>query len=464
MTITAHLGDRDVELHVPREWHVTVAEPPAAPPLPDLDAAIEATLRRPLGSPRLRELAEAAVARAGGERRHATAVVVVTDSTRECPDNHFLPPVLRELEGAGIGRADIAVLVATGLHRASTTEEKRAMLGPEIVAGYRVLDHDALDPDSIVDLGVTSGGIPVTTNRIARDADLLVATGVVEPHHYAGYSGGAKTVAIGVAGEPTIAATHGIAMLDHAAVRLARLDGNPFHEAVTEIGRMVGLDFVVNVVSDAHGRPLAVAAGEPEAVHRHLAAVAADAFTVPVDRQADVAIAGVASSKAANLYQASRAVTYLHFAPIPAVRPGGVYLLPAAIPEGAGEGVGERRFLAAFRDAGDPLAVMDRLRRDGVRGGEQRAYLVAAVLGAAAIVVVGAKRPDVAEACGMRTALTLDEGLALAQTLARAGAGAEAGTPADATLTRAGRSRPIELLIVPQAITTLPIVTPTTLA
>ncbi len=426
-------------------WRVTVAEPPERPaPVDlDLDAAIAAALARPLGSASLRDLATAAAARAAAEGRPPSATIVITDATRDCPDDRFLPPILREIEAGGIAAAGVRIIVATGLHRASTADEKRRMLGPAVVERYRVVDHDALDPAVIVDLGRTAAGIPITTNRAALEADLLVATGVVEPHQYAGFSGGAKTVAIGVAGEATIAATHGIAMLDHPGVRLARLDGNPFHEAVVEIGRRVGLDFVVNVVMDPDGRPLEVASGEPEAVHHPLAEIAAGAHAVGVARQADVAIAVVDGSKGANLYQATRGVTYLHFGPVPAVRPGGVYVLAAAIPEGAGDGVGERRFFAAMRDAVSPEELLDRLRRDGALAGEQRAYIVASVLREASIVVAGAERPDVAEACGLLTAPTLPDALRLAGDLARA------------TLPAAERGRPLGLLVVPHATRTL---------
>jgi len=479
--IVVPLGAGSTSARVPAGWHATLAVPPRLPALGDLDRAIAEALARPVAGPTLPELAARAAARARTAGRAPRAVIAVTDATRDCPDDRFLPPLLAALEAGGIAAPGITILVATGLHRASTEAEKRAKLGPAIVARYRVVDHDAQAPDAIVDLGRTAAGIPATTNRLALEADLLVSTGVVEPHQYAGYSGGAKTVAIGLAGEPTIAATHGVAMLDQPGVRLARLEGNPFHEAVVEIGRLVGLGFVINLVADADGRPLAVAAGEPEAVHHRLATVAAEAFTVPVARQADIAIAGVGAPKEANLYQATRAVTYLHFAPVPAVRPGGVYLLPATIPEGAGAGVGERRFFEALRDAPGPGELVERLRREGARGGEQRAYLVARVLREASIIVVGAEHPEVPAACGMRTAATLDEGLALAGELVRA------GDPTDRTPDRTreptadrdrppgvgrpqevgrpqgvGRpqevGRPLELLVVPHAIRTLPVV------
>ena len=407
-------------------------------------------IKNPVAGPPLEALAAERVVRARAGGRLPTATVVVTDATRDCPDDRFLPPLLGAIERGGIAPDDTTILVATGLHRASTPEEKRAKLDEPIAGRYRVVDHDARDHGTIVDLGETASGIPATVNRTAFEADLLIATGIVEPHQYAGWSGGAKTVAIGVAGESTIAATHAPAFIDRPGVRLARLAGNPFHEAVVELGRRAGLAFVINAVLDADGNAVHVAAGEPETVHEHLVALAAPETTVPIRRQADIAIAGVGVPKDVNLYQATRAVTYLHFAPVPAVRTGGVYVLPATIPEGAGHGVGERRFFEALATAAaepDGFArLVGRLRRAGARPGEQRAYVVARVLAEASIIVVGAGDPAVPRAVGMHAASTLDEALDLAGDLLERGRA------------KSSRPGPIELLVVPHAIRTLPII------
>ncbi len=440
------LGDDEVAVNVPAGWRAELAVPPDHPVLADLDSAIAHALDRPVAGPPLSELAARAVSRAGDDRRRPRIVIAVTDATRECPDDRFLPPMIERLGSGGVADNDITIVVATGLHRASTQTEKTTRLGPGLVGRHKIVDHDAADGGALVDLGRTEAGVPIVVSRLAADADLLLATGIVEPHQYAGYSGGAKTVAIGLAGEPTIAATHGVAMLDHPGVRLARLEGNPFAAAVVEIGRRLDVAFVINLVPDADGRPVAVAAGEPSATQARLAEVAARIATVPARIPVDIAVAGVGAPKDANLYQASRAVSYLHFGPRPAVRPGGVYVLPATIPEGAGEGVGERRCYAALASMRDPAELLDRLRREGTRGGEQRAFIVASVLRDAAIVVVGANRPDVVRACAMHAASTLDEGLALAGDLARA------------SLPSGEAGRELRLLVVPHAIRTLPIV------
>jgi lactate racemase len=439
------LGQGEVAVNVPAGWAAELAAPPENPVLADLDAAIVVALDRPVAAPLLSQLAAGAVARAAGDGRRPRVVIAVTDATRECPDDRFLPPMIERLRSGGVADDDITIVVATGLHRPSTSAEKTMRLGPGLVGRHQVVDHDAGAAGALVDLGRTGAGVPIVVSRVAAEADLLLATGIVEPHQYAGYSGGAKTVAIGLAGEPTIAATHGIAMLDDPGVRLARLDGNPFAATVDEIGRRLNVAFVINLVPDADGRPVAVAAGEPGATHAKLAEVAARIATVPARIPVDIAVAGVGAPKDANLYQASRAVSYLHFAPRPVVRLGGVYVLPATIPEGAGDGVGERRCYEALASMSSPTELLDRLRREGTRGGEQRAFIVASVLRDAAIVVVGAERPDIVRVCAMHAAPTLGEGLALAGDLARA------------SLPSGEAGRELRLLVVPHAIRTLPI-------
>ena len=208
--IRVPLGDSTIETNAPSGWKVSVAQ---------LSQNGQASNPAPLElSPSLKELAHGA----------KTAVIAYTDATRACPDAIIVPPLLSELEAAGIPRDGITLLCAVGMHRASTYEEKVAKLGPDIVERYRVIDHD---PQSTVEFGEYKG-VPLTINPICLETDLLLATGVVEPHHYAGWSGGGKTVAIGCAGAATISATHSPRMLDDDSVRLGRVEGNIFQEVV----------------------------------------------------------------------------------------------------------------------------------------------------------------------------------------------------------------------------------------
>lgn len=376
-----------------------------ARPLPDPQAAIQAALDAPLASPALEQLVAAIKPR--------SVCIVFTDASRACPDHLLAPAVLARLHAAGVPDDAITLLCAVGLHRDSTDAERRNKLGDSVVDSYRIIDHNARDRANLVRIGETPQGIPLIVNRLAYEADLLIATGLVEPHQYAGYSGGAKTVSIGCGGEETIAATHGPAMLDDPRVRLGRIQDNPFQAAVRIVAQQAGLQFVLNVVQDTSHNILQVGAGAPGAVHDHLVACARQALEAEVPHQVDLAVAGVGAPKDVNLYQASRAVTYLQLTAKPAVRRGGIVILPAPCPEGAGEGVGEQRFLSALRDAPDVKTMLDAMRTHGYPPGAQRAFVVGQVLSDVEVIVVGAQDAQVVRDCRMIPADTMEEAFTL---------------------------------------------------
>ena len=420
-------GKSELDFTLPATMRATVAVSRSVRPLEDVPAAIQEALRQPVGSPPLRQIA----------KRGNRVCIVFTDITRASPDHLLIPPLLRELETAGVPDGNIVLLCGTGLHRPSTASEKAAKLGGDVLSRYRVIDNEPQNPQALADLGVTAGGVPVRLHRAAVEADVLIATGIVEPHQFAGYSGGRKTLAVGAAGEPLIAHTHGPAFLDHPGTRLGRIDGNPFHEAVTEAARRGGLRFILNVVQDDDKRVLRVMAGDPQWAFEQLVTFARSVYEVPIPRQYDIAIGGVGFPKDSNLYQASRAPSYLFFAPTPVVKPGGFFIIPARCEEGAGAGVGEQRFLAAMRDFPDIPSILADARRNGYPPGQQRAFVMAKVLEQARVVFVGSECPDLVKSCKMIPAATMDEAFEMAAK---------------------GLGQSCDVLIVPHALLTLPVV------
>ena len=433
-------GHEELEFMLQPWFDVDVVESGTAPPVTDLPGAAVAALRRPRGSPSLAQLAREAIA----ARADATAVIAVTDLTRACPDDVLVPPLLDELNAGGLPDERITVIVAVGLHRATTDAEKREKLG-RVVDRVRVVDSDGRDPAALVDLGpIPPYGVPGSTQRIVKDADLVVATGIVEPHQYAGYSGGRKTVAIGCCGESVITATHGMRFLEDPGVRLAKIEGNPFHETITEIARRAGLRFCLNVVTDDRERVVAIAAGAPDEVLRDLVDVASRLYTRPIAKQYDIVIAGVGKPKDVNLYQASRAATYLRFAPTPVVREGGAIIIAAQLDEGAGEGAGEQRFFAALERAESPAAVVEAARRH-FEGGEQRAVMVALTLQHCLVIVAASEAPEIVRLAKLRAAVDVEEAL-------------------DIAYEHIGRPTRASVLLVPHALHTLPVVQPPVVA
>jgi nickel-dependent lactate racemase len=403
---------------------VTLVEPPAAEAPTDPAPRIAAALASPLGSPTIGELA----------RGVGSATIVVTDATRPCPDRLLVTPILAALADAGVTDEAITILVAIGMHRPSTHAEKVEKLGPDIVARYRVVDSAPLDPSLQVDFGASADGVPISVDRRAAEADLLIATGIVEPHQYAGFSGGWKTVAIGTAGAATITALHGMHYLEHPAVRLGRTDGNPFLETARWVGERAGLRFVVNVALDDSGRIRRVRAGHPEAVHREMSAWVRERAIVPVDDEFPIVIGAAGHPKDSNLYQATRIPTYLCYARRPVVAPGGVIIVPAACPEGAGEGAGERLFAGMLGQGLPPAEIVARARRDGYPAGGQRAVMVAWAQQMARLAFVGTADPGLPRRLGLESFATLDEAV-------------------DWAVTETGARR---ILAVPHALTTLP--------
>jgi lactate racemase len=381
-----------------------VAASQSVEPIQDVPAAIQHALDHPLGTAPLRKLAKP------GDR----VCIVFTDITRSSPDHLLVPALLKDLEKAGVRDGDVTLLCGIGMHRPSTEQEKISKLGADVVSRYHVIDNEPQNPSALVDLGLTPGGVPVLLHRAVVETDLLIATGIVEPHQYAGYSGGRKTVAVGAAGEALIAHTHGPAFVDHPGTRLGRIEGNPFHDAVTEAARRARLRFILNVVLDDNKKILRVTAGDQEVAFKDLVDFAKSVYEVPIDKQYDIAVGGVGFPKDANIYQASRAPSYLFFAPTPVIRPGGYFIIPARCEEGAGAGVGEQRFFKAMRDAPNIQSILDDARRNGYPPGQQRAFVMAKVLEKAKVVIVGSECPELVAACKMIPAVNMDEALKLA--------------------------------------------------
>lgn len=424
---TVPFGKKSLRFSLPTGMPADIAVSKPLPPIADPQSAIADTLAHPLGTPPLRDLVCA------GNR----VCIVFTDVTRACPDSLLVPPVLSELKAGGVLDENITLLCGVGMHRSSTLQEKKTKLGADIVARYRVMDNEPQNPDALVDLGTTRSGVPVSVHRSVVESDLVIATGIVEPHQYAGYSGGRKTLAVGAAGENLIAHTHGPAFVEHPGTRLGRIEGNPFHDAVVEAARRAGLRFIINVVLDDEKRLLRVTAGDPDDAFADLVAFARSVYEVPVPKQYDIVIGGVGFPKDCNLYQASRASSYLFFAPACVVRPGGYIIIPALCEEGVGSGTGEQRFYKAMRDAPDVDHILEDARANGYPPGQQRAFVMAKVLEKSKVIIVGSRCPDIVSECKMIPAASMEEALQIA--------GSDLGSSSDC-------------LIVPYAMLTLPIV------
>ena len=239
---------------------------------------------------------------------------------------------------------DIVILIATGTHRANTRSELEEMLGPEILQRYRVVNHDARDRRSLVELGLTGSGVPVLLNREWVQADVRITAGVVEPHFFAGFSGGPKMVAPGLAGLDTVLALHDAAHIGHPLATWGITEGNPVHDDVREIARATGVHFSLDVTLNDRQEITGVFAGELFAAHAAACVAARSAAMQPVARPFDVVVTSNSGYPLdQNLYQAVKGMS----AAAQVVRPGGVIICAAECRDGLPDHGAYARVLAS---------------------------------------------------------------------------------------------------------------------
>ncbi|HVM97109.1 MAG TPA: nickel-dependent lactate racemase [Candidatus Acidoferrales bacterium] len=333
MKIRLDYGRTGLDANFPDQINVSIVDPPRGRPLADPTGAIEAALAQPMGASPLGELAR-------GKRN---AVVVISDKTRPVPYGTVLPPLLRTLESAGIARERIELLVATGLHRSNTADELAEMTSSELLQTYRFRNHVARNADEHLHLGRTTRGTEIWLDRGFVESDLKVVTGLIEPHLMAGYSGGRKAVAPGLAGVETMRRAHGPKMLEDN-VGPGIVDGNPFHADLMEIARRAAVDFMLDVSIDRERRVTGVYAGDIEQAHAAGMADVERHVRVDLEIPADVVVASAGGYPLdQTFYQSIKGLT----AALNIVRRGGTIILVAAL----SEGVGSQDFQTLLSDA-----------------------------------------------------------------------------------------------------------------
>ena len=318
-------GKSGMQVRLPPHARATVIGKRPMAKLPDPHAAVRDALARPVGAPPYASLV----------RGRRSACILICDITRPVPNHLFLRPLIEGMLAAGIPRERITVLVATGLHRPNEGVELAEVVGdPWVLATVRVENHFARDDAAHVDLGVTpQRRTPVKLDRRFVEADLRIATGLVEPHFMAGYSGGRKVIAPGVAHEDTIRTFHSARFMEDPAAIQCNLDGNPLHDEQLAIVRMLGEVHAVNTVIDEDRDLVHVNFGE--VIASHLAAVefVADSARVPVGRRfATIVTSAAGHPLDKTYYQTVKGMV----TPLDILEPGGTLIVASACSEGFG--------------------------------------------------------------------------------------------------------------------------------
>ncbi len=323
MRVNFAFGKSGLPLDLPEAFRYRMLEARSAGPLEDPAAALEEALDRPIGSPALSELA----------RGRTSAAISVCDITRPAPNRQVLPPLLRRLEQAGIRTEAITILIATGLHRPATQAEIREIVGEEIAAGYRVVNHNARALAEHRHLGSTRSGTPVYVDERFVAADLRITLGFIEPHLMLGFSGGRKLVAPGLAAQETIKVLHSPRFMREARAVEGSIEDNPLHRELLEIARLAGHDFIVDVALARDRRIAGIFAGDPVEAHRQGVGFVSRVMLELIEQPADAVITTSAGYPLdLTFYQAIKGLT----AAAHIVRHGGRILLLAACQEGAG--------------------------------------------------------------------------------------------------------------------------------
>jgi len=333
MRVRLEYGRTGLDVEIPDGPVVRTLSYKDATPLEDPAGILRDILAQPNGTPPLVELA----------RGRKDACILICDITRPVPNEMILRPMLEILEQAGIPRNRITILNATGLHRPNEGDELVEMVGQYIVDNYRIENHYGQRLDEHTFLGDSPRGVPIWIDSRYVEADLKIATGLIEPHLMAGFSGGRKLVCPGIAALETIKIWHGPDFLENPKADCGILDGNPVHEENTWIARHTGVDFIVNVVIDSQRRPLKFVAGDMESAFHEGVDFVRDVVTDTVAEPVDIVVASCAGYPLdTTFYQSVKGMT----AALPIVKQGGTIILAASM----SEGIGSPQFQQLFKE------------------------------------------------------------------------------------------------------------------
>ena len=353
MNIKLAYGRHDLTVTLPDM--VDVLEPCFFPVLPDEKKALQEALRNPIESPALTELVKS------GD----SVVIVHTDITRATPNDRILPVILDELELAGVRPEDITLLNGLGTHRPQTDAELRTLLGDEIVENYRCLQHDCHDDENLVSLGKTSLGHPVRINRHFLEADVRILTGFIEPHFFAGFSGGPKAILPSLAGTESVFTNHSVKMIANANATWGITTGNPIWEEMREVALRTEPTFLLNVALNTDHQITGIFAGDMLAAHSQGCEFVKENAMVGVGQFYDVVIttnSGYPLDQ--NLYQSVKGMS----AASQIVREGGAIIVAAACEDGLPD---HGLYASLLAEAGSPQGILDLVSKPGFSAQDQ---------------------------------------------------------------------------------------------
>jgi nickel-dependent lactate racemase len=384
-------GKTEVCARIPTRNYLGSIEPKEKEGVADSRAEIERALSQPIGTARLKEIAKE------GDK----VAIVVDDATRATPSYLMVPPLLDELNQAGVKDEDVTVIFGCGTHRPVNPEEKEPLIGKEALERIQTISHDCEAEDQVF-LGKTSHGTEVKVNKVFAEADVKVLAGDINLHYYAGYGGGRKGVLPAVSSAETIQHNHSLMLHPNASTGV--LDGNPVHEDMTEAAKLAKVDFVLNIVTNSKNELVKAFAGDLEQAFLEGTKLVDEMYKVSIEQRANIVVVSAGGyPHDINLYQATKAVHNV----LDAVKRKGVIVLVAECPEGHGNEV----FSEWMEKFSDVRRLEREIKRRFVLGGHKAYYLTKALQKASIILV--SVMPDcyAVNTFKLRTASALNDAL-----------------------------------------------------
>lgn len=358
---TLPYGRGSVEFKLPDSIPADVILPPDADSIPEAQfyERICGAIAHPLGERTLADFRDA-----------RTVGIAVNDKTRPVPNDLFLLPLLDALKAAGIPQSAIRLFIANGTHIPMPPAEYMRILPQDIIDQYPIVSHNCDDKTNLVELGSTSRGTKISVNRQFFESDLKIVTGNIEPHHFAGFSGGAKSASIGLGSRAMINQNH--AMLVDPNAIIGEYTENPLRQDIEEIGVQIGIHFALNAVMSGERTIAEILFGDPMLVMQAGIPIAQKICQTPVYGKYGLVIASAGGHpKDINLYQAQKAMTHASLL----ARPGGWIILVAACPEGSGSASYE----AYMGDIHSHEEALAKFQKDGFRVGPHKSFQIARI-------------------------------------------------------------------------------------
>jgi len=388
-----------IEVELPQNTFLVLSRLPSGFSEEQAKDVINNAIRMPIESESLESLT----------RGCKNITILITDKTRPTPNKLILPILLRHLHNIGVKKEMIKIIIATGLHKPHTRSEILELVGREIADEYEIYSHKAEDKDNLVYLGTTTFNTKVYVNKDVVRSDLVIGVGLLEPHYFAGYSGGRKLILPGVSGAETIWHNHSFKMLSHPKAISGVLEGNPVHEDMVEAAKMVrSYRFIVHVILDKEKRIVRAFSGDPYEAHRINAQWLSKYVVVPVPFEADVSIVSNAGYPLdRNLYQANKGIVTASRV----TRRGGVIILLAECRDGV-EHEHFRKLLSMSKNPEEILRYIE--RNEPLRDQDDAQLLAQVLLKNRVIVVTKWIKHSILEEMNLIPASTFEEALELA--------------------------------------------------